>query len=239
MRRDVHMCHSTQTGCDYEDYGSWGLYPPFLMPSPVTHRWFGPQGGVRLRANSGFELRGTKRAQAKARCGYTHTRYSARKIELGKTPSCSPKSDKLRGLTTHICTDVRRTHKHGPRQGSALECDARSYSERSRCDNTDPLLSAMISHTNNTNTLTVLWYWANSAFYNVWNNPFREKYHDISHVKPMWSFSIKLWHNYAFGHSSMIITVICFWTYSMVPSRTTYCKYHSKQPLVWLYHGRW
>lgn len=128
------------------------------------------------------------------------SRYSARKTELGKTPSCSPKSDKLRGLTTHICTDVRRTHKHGPRQGSALDCDARCYSERSRCDNTDPLLSAMISHTHPSHpgkhTYNIL-----LLQLNVQSNQFIEKYHDILHVKTMWSFStkvcVKLWHNYA------------------------------------------
>lgn len=140
----------------------WGLWELGSVPTipdafschSSVWRWYGPQGGERLRANSGFELHGTKRAQARQPKQGAVTRaapYSARKIELGQTPSCSPKSDKLRGLTTHICTDVRRTHKHGPRQGSAPECDARCYSERSRCDNTDPLLSAMISHTNNTN----------------------------------------------------------------------------------------
>lgn len=155
MRRDVHMCQTTQTGFDW---GLWELGSIPTIPDAFTchsslWRWDGPQGGERLRANSGFELHCAKWAQARQSKQGTVTRtraarYSARKIELGKTPSCSPKSDKLRGLTTHICTDVRHTHKHGPRQGSALECDARCYSERSHCDNTDPLLSAMISHTN-------------------------------------------------------------------------------------------
>lgn len=61
----MHMCQTTQTGFDYEDYGSWGLHPQFLMPSPVTHRSddeMDPREASACVPTAGLSYTGAKRA---------------------------------------------------------------------------------------------------------------------------------------------------------------------------------
>ncbi len=170
-------------------------------------------------------LNGPKLASQSTVRLHAHSLFS-QKNRAGKNSKLFPKiwqTTRLDHTHMHRCAAHTQT-RAAPRIRARVRCQelfwAQSLWQHRSTSVCHDLTHQQHKHHIQENTLTVLWYWANSAFYNVWNNPFREKYHDISHVKPMWSFSIKLWHNYAFGHSSMIITVICFWTYSMVPSRT-------------------